>query len=392
MADPVVARALAKAVIEGGGEAALRRLADNGGTPGSGLVLRVALAPALSDLTRESEVVKTALLYADTVELVSPTAAMLFVTKNLRHMTEDERLTMMGPVAAILGNDQVAAVVPQLRQLLNARHLSGAALQQQRNLRRGFREQWESVSAMGEQMWRDAGGEQLDIAWEAGLLRFALIDDAVRDLDALVDHFVEDLRGAIEGTQQYPLLDDSTGSLVASAVAEGTWTIPELTTRRVAEASLATGLVGQLPAYPNASMEGVLEARAELHDHLPPFRRAVAHLDAAANDPFAQGFNDGIRDVYLKEVEPAFSDLRDELRRVEGRLLGTALTTAPAPAVTSLLSFGHLDPVLAGGITATSWVGAAGATLLSQRGGRRRAAQRNPFYLLYGANEHWQSD
>ncbi|MBJ7595913.1 MAG: hypothetical protein JF886_13850 [Candidatus Dormibacteraeota bacterium] len=392
MADPTLASALAKLVVEGGaGDAALRMMkAKRKGQPSDpGLMLRVAVAPDSFDLARETEITKTALLYGDTVELVSPTAAMLFVVRNLQSMTADERLTMSGPISALLGQADASTALPELRSLLRARHMSGRALVQQRKLQRGFDERWDEISAVGDRLWTEAGGRELDVAWDAGLLSFGLVQEAVADYDRLVDHFVDGLREAVQGTRAYPLFDDASGSLVSTAIAEGAWRIPELTARRVSEATMATGLVGNLPAYPTASMRGVIEAREALGEHLPAFRRAVTQLDAVANDPLDESFNDAIRDVYLKEVEPAFADIRTELARVEGSLLGAVGSTAPAPVIATALSFGHLDARVAAGLSAASWAVLAGARMLSERGGRLRSAKRHPFYLLYGANEHW---
>lgn len=391
MVDTNLASALAKIVVQGGGEAALRRLNTKKGQnrADAGLVLRVAVAPGAHDLSRESEITKTALLYGDSVELVSPTAAMLFAVRSLRTMTASERLTMSEPILTLLGDGAAGAIVAQLRAVLQARHLSGSALTRQKKLQRGFDERWEEISAVGDQLWLEGGGGELDVAWDAGLLKFGLVEEAVSDYDGLVDHFVESLRASVQGTHEYPLFDDSSGSLVSTALAEGVWHIPDLTAKRLAETTMATGLVGQLPAYPMASMRGILEARDALGEHLPTFRRSVTRLDAVANDPFDESFNDLILDVYRKEVEPAFEDIRNELGRVEGSLLTTVASSAPAPIVTSALSFGHLDPRAAAGLTAASWAVVAGAKLLSERGARQKAGKRHPFYLLYGANELW---
>lgn len=391
MVDPKLASALAKIVVEGGGGAALRRLSSKRPPTGAdaGLVLRVAVAPGAHNLSRECEIAKTALLYGDSVELVSPTAAMLFAVRSLRDMTASERLTVSEPIFALLGSGGTNPVVAQLRTVLEARHLSGRALVQQKALRRGFDERWEEISAVGDQLWTEAGGAELDVASDAGLLRFGLVEEAVSDYDRLVDQFVDGLRVSVQGTHEYPLFDDASGSLVSAALAEGVWQIPELTAKRIAETTMATGLVGHLPAYPRASMHGILEARDALGEHLSSFRRSVTKLDAVANDPFDDSFSDLIHDVYLKEVDPAFTDIRNELQRVQGSLLATVTSSAPAPMVTSALSFGHLDPRAAAGLTAASWAVVAGARLLSERGSRDKAAKRHPFYLLYGANELW---
>jgi hypothetical protein len=382
MTDPNTARAIAKAVVEGCGDAALRRL-DAGArrrSPTGSLLLRVAVAPQGADLSRECEIAKTALLYGDSVELVSPAAAMLFVVKSLRRLSPDERLTLFGPISSVLGKDQ-SETLEQLRALFHLPHPSGRSLIVKRKLQREFDEQWEELSSVGDQLWRDAGGSELDVAWEAGLLRFGMVREAVADFDHLADDFVADLHRTVEGTSEYPLFDDASGGLVGAALAAGAWSIPDLTSARVAEATLATGLVGQLPAYPKASMKGVIEARDALKDSLPGFRRAVRHLDAAASDPFDETFGDRVHDAYSKEVEPAFSDIRLELRRVEGSLLGVVANASPAPIVTSVVSFGHL--------ALGSWSIVAGSKMLADRGSRVKAAKQNAFYLLYGANEYW---
>jgi len=387
------ARAVASAVLKGSGRESVLHAANPAASGDASLfTVQAAVFPEALSLRREVEITRAALLYADRVRLVSPSAAMLFVLKDLQQLPREGQMTVLELALPIL-NPSIGPMVRQLRGLLNQRHLAGQALLLRERLRRELSQQWEPLAQAGRRLWVDGGGRELDEAIQAGVLSIGLVAEAVEGADAIPDAFVDELAMAVKDKTATPLFDDGTSVLVREMIEANRFSLPELSARRAAKAGIASGLVGQLPTFPTSTMAQVLEVREELAKSVAPFRKAVARLaERVESRAYEADFPEEVVDLYRDEVAPAFVEIESELKR--GRVaeaLGTAASGAPAPIVSYVVStVTHLPASVAAALIVGSWTAAAGATWFQRHSGREDHARQNGFYLLYGANEAWR--
>lgn len=393
------AAAIASAMVRSGGRRAIERASQRAPAASKAdLVVQAAVHPS-GELTlrREVEVTRSALLYADHVRLISANAAMLFVIKDLDLLSVDDRLTAFEQMIPVLQPELLGKMllgkVREMRTLLGKRRLANQELLARERLRREFEQQWEKVCEEGKRQWHEAGGEELDKAYNAGLLSFALVAEAVDDMGSVIDGFVAELSHAMTQASAAPLFDDQTGDLIRLGIAGNQFTVPELAQRKAVKAGIASGLVGRLPAFPAAAMEQVVEARAELSNQIPGFRQVVACLAGRVEShAYDVEFPEEVADLYREEVEPAFQEIEGQLTK--GRvleMLQTGMTTGTAPVITYIVSTTTgLPSAAVAALTGTSMVGATAISWLRQRSERDAAARRNGFYLLYGANQAWE--
>jgi hypothetical protein len=165
--------------------------------------------------------------------------------------------------------------------------------------------------------------------------------------------------------------------------------------RRVAEGLLTAGLLGSLPAFPDAEMDVVLDVRGHLRRARSAFRSAMV---AGARDIDA-GLRAGedaqtlIADVRRRDVDPALAWLDAELvelgvadtllRAVDTGTVTAASISIGAASVAGAL--GDLGAAVAGALASPAIVAAAGREIAHRRR-RRRELQATPYWLLREAD------
>jgi hypothetical protein len=102
--------------------------------------------------------------------------------------------------------------------------------------------------------------------------------DFQKSPSGIVDAYQNKIADYLSDPTTYPLFDDDTGRLVRAGREAGIFVVPAAAERRATEVGLAPGLIGELPAFPNAEMDRILEARVSLEPHVTRFRRAVNEL------------------------------------------------------------------------------------------------------------------
>jgi hypothetical protein len=194
------------------------------------------------------------------------------------------------------------------------------------------------------------------------------------------------------------MFDDGTGDLVSSLIAEGR--ITDARTSRGNEVGAAGRLIGQLEAFPSASMDVVLDVRERLKAPLFRFRAALAHASREIESPAwrTEEFAREVEDPYHREVAPALAELEEAmndlgahatLRRVASDAEALKPVAYLAISAAAGVGLAHL-PELVLGAAPLAGAGAAAARAAGERSGARRAAKGNGFYFLYEANRQLQ--
>lgn len=381
-----------------------------------GLKLVVATSPVDADgkrlLEHDLQMVRAALLYADTVELVSPVTNLIAGVAQLHAggagafidlllSLDDEVLNYLGfdgDVAEIresLTRYRTVASMPrsQRRALLGKEYGSlqdvRAELDRMLAADDGPRQQLEAIL-------EESGAAELAEAIESDALmvNWEAFGDA-SDTDQMVDQFAAFLGTLLESADAHVLLDEHMSGMARSMIAEGLATPPDLTLTRAARSRVGVGLVESLPAFPNATVTSILEVRHDLAAPLAAYRGGVSRIsDRLRAGPFDRALSSEVDDIWRDEVAPAVENLRNDLSKT--RLMREALhsvpTDAAAMAVGTGLFFGvqsmdRFDDLVAAGFGATPVLGRAVMSAVKDAAGRREAARRHEFFYLLELNE-----
>jgi hypothetical protein len=235
------------------------------------------------DLGHELDLVKTGLLYADRVELVSAGASMVYGFVALGEVPPKERLGLLREHAPANAGYRLTEEQLEKMDLL----MGGGSRRQRRSLSKRQRaETRRHLQAVADEVWRQFVREAeerfkaynargLEDALGSGLLELHTfgsntvegmlsmvkegfrVDTAVEDI---LREYVDKASIAMEG-DGYPLFDDLIGRMVGEAVRDGLIAPPPSAVHRGRHGGLSGDLLGRLPLFEEASVADILDVR-----------------------------------------------------------------------------------------------------------------------------------
>lgn len=299
----------------------------------------------------EVELVKAALLYADTVEVLSlGNQAIREVNKfasgdassmwALLGSLDDDTLRYLSPD---LDLDQFRQLMPIMsamdpEALRNLAHLSPemAELEQfAAVLDEGHNQANSSMDEMrriAEQMRIDSGVAELESVLDWRLVRFNDNVTIGEDSDAVIASFVGELKRYLRDPTKFVLLDTTIASLAQSLIDEGHVRLPARALGNAGEAVLGTGFLARLPAFTSIPLDEVLDLRRDLDEPLGRYRRKVSRLRGdLRTGPFDQHIEAEVDAIWRNEVDPAIVEIRQAMATTAsfGRFCVASVGTCP---------------------------------------------------------------
>jgi hypothetical protein len=379
-------------------------------------------------LQREVDLAKAALLYADEVEMVSVSVAMI---DGLREVTQGEYgfVDLLSQVDAetlayLGGGDLPDDWHRQLDLLMSldpahVRSLNPAAAAQVAELQDQFREMSRSTQADMQGVLEGTGSAELVPAIRAGVLRVAdlsgvnpaatvrppgLGGDPGEPLDAMMWTWMDTLVQRLNNPKVHLLFDDTVGRLVQSMLDAGMIEASDANLRLTAQAALGSGFVSRLPAFPQARMDELLDLRGDLRSPLRRYRAAVGRFSRQIPHQVGASMSFEVQEMWNSEVVPELTNLTETLAEH-----GLVRELARAVQATDIRSFGvwtagtylALDQgtdqstlmagVASAAVVAGPRVGQALINSYRERASAHQVARRNDWYYLYQANERLEA-
>lgn len=354
--------------------------------------LRVALCTFPSRATTADEqLVKAAILYADEVVLYSPVASMLGQLAAVVHGTPQELVSFFASAALAADSVDGSRLGSVAGQLSTLRDAADVALADPLASLKLAEIQGQFQATLEEQL-TEVGIDRLMPALEAGLVRLDPLYDELNAGDDFADVYLERLTSVLSDRQSYPLFDSKVADLVKSAVDAGAIESSEAGRARARQAGLANAFLDRLPTFPNATLDEVIDVRADLKDPLVRFRGAlVAAACDVTPEAFDSAFDEAAHEVWVAKVAPALLEIQElvEERRLVSQFASKVIGGGSmAGAVTGLFigSLGDLPidkPVMA---VVTAMAG-AGAEIVRGRDALQKEIASKPFYLLHRTEE-----
>jgi hypothetical protein len=381
--------------------------------------MTVAAHPGVGvSLVPELDLVKAALLYGDTVRLLSPVTTMLLRVERLPDLPVRRLLELVRRLAPVImdpaESEALMHGLPQLDELLRASERRGPGTQALRVLlNQQLRPLGQTLANGVEEITAGAGLDQLERARAEGLVTIDSADPG-GDIDLLVhcvtaaklaesdrrpdeaytdrivERFVETLAACLFSDNGYLIFDEPVASLAEAAIREGLFSPAPGPAGRSAQAMAASAMMARLPTFPGASVDEVLDVRRELDPALARFRAAMVRVSRSfTSEAWERSFEDELRDAWVGTVLPAITDIEDAIHQN-----GSILSMAAGVAGTLNAAFPGLAIVgtgVAAHAAAVQFVGGAiagVAPLLTALQTRRAAIQEigmQPFYFLYAA-------
>lgn len=367
-------------------------------------------------MREDVSLVRSAILYADHVELVSPTAAMLGSVAALASgdeeqllqfflSLEDETLAHLNGGAPMPDNwrevlQVMTALTPGQWDVLQAQ--TGAAIPSEvresgGDIQAQLTDTLAGLRTVADGMMRTSGLDELVPAIEAGLVSLSPAGTDSGNTDEMVQAYVEILRRHLRDPRVHLMFDEQAASLVGSLIDEEVVRPSRLAVMNAGQAAIGSGMIARLPAFPDTRLDELLDLRSDLDDPLARYRRAVSqmavHLRVRAFDPEMPAELDGI---WRTEVDPALRDMREALTEhglvkevarsmaTDARNFVTAVTGASVSVGLSTLSdLNALVPVVMGAAPPATAVLQHVAKARVNQNEARRMARTHDLYYLY---------
>lgn len=378
--------------------------------------MRLAIATSPQDtsglsLAHDVQLVRAAILYADEVELLSPAAEMIGSLAPLAG--GDDRvvleffLSLDDATIGLLGGE---GLPPNWRELLRmfvsldaraSSTLGGLvdfdSAQDVAEQRQGLDRVFDELRGVTAGILDSSGIAELVPAIQHGLLRLTPVARAGDSTDQMIERYTAKLTGLLRNPRVHLLVDEMMGSIARGLLDEGHVEASAVTLRKAGTAAVGSGLIARLPAFDQVPMDELLDLRGDLTVPLARYRQSTSELATRliASPLDALEVSADVDDLYVLEVEPALSDLREAMAE---HGLVREVVKALATDVRSVISGTAGSAVVLGAASVTGLSGlvaaipAAGAAALGvaqpvaqaavlRRAGKAEAERHGLFYL-----------
>lgn len=285
-----------------------------------GFDFTIAIVPNNTSLEREMNYIKSALLYADKVTLISPLAYMFdrLTDKGngFNERTVIKLVEQILPLAKL--NDTVFyeesyPVIKEFSNIINSKKYKSIPyvkkLEIQRQLRKFTMETCEVMfSLVGEKH-----GSELQTLINKGQVKIEKFNHSLDDLDLCVKDYCELLAKSIHTS--YPLFDAQSNDLMKAAVDSRIINLSSIDKQKIAHASLTDNYIQKLPPFSEASMDELIDIKNELSKPLTRFRsKMLEYSESIQTMPWDADFENECDILYNKEIVPALLEIEEKIK------------------------------------------------------------------------------
>ncbi|MFD4402442.1 hypothetical protein ACFWPH_06710 [Nocardia sp. NPDC058499] len=285
--------------------------------------MTVAVAPLESPrVDGELRLCRSALLYADTVTLISPKVSLLQTMAGYRQTRDIEYMRLAAKAAPTYAPEYTDMLREKVAEIdATSRADRRAQRKEIQQIFDWFRPVKDLLASNAQKSLADFKYDELELAIDAGFL----VVEPMESVD--IDTFGAQRRSQSEITpfeyigrvtrtltsgESYPLFDQVTGDLVRKAVQAGILAPVPTARRRGRDAALANGFFDSLQHFKHATIDEILDIRTELRKPLGSFRQGVQDIskdiDLAPEDP---EFAYAIEDAWSSKVAPALDEIEE---------------------------------------------------------------------------------
>lgn len=343
----------------------------------------IAVASNAISIEQDMTFLKAALLYSDTITLVSSVVSTYFkLTNEVNDKNEKTLFNLVKKVLPLCERanpsycDSKKETINQFERLINSKQYNSLPLKEKYRIRKALYEFRNGIRKTIEQDLGETNCNSLKKLIDLKKVKLHNFQTAIYDDNAYAMEFYDILKGYVCDTKTFPLFDDISNGLIKSAIKEGVIALNSANGFEVKHANLTSKLLIALPSFEFATVDEILDIRKELETPLIRFRSKLLSYDSEIQSmPWDDEFQFECIKLYQQEVAPAVLEI-DELTKESsfiknlgysfltnesavknaGELVISIAMWGAITAFTDVLSSGQI-PLVAGGAYAVSKVG-----------------------------------
>ena len=353
-----------------------------------------------SGLLHDSQLIKSALLFADKVELCSPFSSILNRFESFSNVMNSapftKKIRSMIEMVQIFGQDQqYIDRMEFLLELASKKHPRPKEIVMIKKMEREFEEDWRKFELVNYNM---PGGMHISALLKiskSGCLDFHRFPSGLIKADngEAFAEFTQLIQKTLSSPSTYPLFDDQTGKFVTSEILKGTYPVSSIAASRSKQSGLASKLFENLPQFELASVDEILDIRKDLQVYLDRFRSAILkYSEGIVSAQWDAGFSFEAEQVFLKDVAPIIKDIEEQtasnkyLKMLTRRYADKPLNFAYPALSVALTRLSNFPDIL----TALSGLAPIGANILDVFNEWRKNAlsiSQNQLFFYYALNK-----
>lgn len=372
-----------------------------------GFDFTIAVQPEVTSINKELQYIKSVLLYADRIILISPMAYMYTQLYTGEAAFDEKRILKLLKFILPICEEQEPEtyrdgmnIMGQLSKLLDSKQYKTIPLAQRigfRNELKRFMQEIDGtfLAIMGESQTMD-----LNRLITSGKLILQKFEHSLADVDGCVSEYFGYLMKSVKTS--LPLFDEASNELMRTAVKSKIINLSESEKRKITHAGVSDNLLQRLPSFDVASVDEILDIRKELNHALVRFRsKVIAYSENIQALPWDDDFEHECSTLYYQEIAPAVLEI-DELTKENGFLKnlvgkvaddgkflksagGLVIGVAAAGVIPSLAQAISTDTAMlaAGGAWATTKIAAA----YKEYQEKKREIAKKDLYFYYKAGK-----
>ncbi|MDR7856109.1 hypothetical protein [Tissierella sp.] len=283
-----------------------------------GFNFTIAVAPNDSfKLEREMRYMKTALLYADEITLISPVVHTFFELTNKKYVNNERKgLILLDKIASLIKlcdyseYQHYSEVIEPMKDKINSKQYKHAPYY----LKFQFMQTLITLSKNIDVKLREYLGNDScnDIAYLMNnkIIKLETFESNLDDIDQYVFEYFSKLGNHLSNS--YALFDEESNNLMSAAISDGIINMSKIAKYKTTQASLTENLFLKLPSFEFAQIDEILDIRKELEKSLIRFRSKTSEYSKNIQTlPWDKDFEDECYILYNKEIVPSILEIQE---------------------------------------------------------------------------------
>jgi len=286
----------------------------------------IAIAPNTTSIERDMLYIKSALLYADTITLISPMASTYFdLTNEADRKNEKTIISLMDKVLPFckISNPvyckEIEPTLAQFKNLVFSKKYKAVPMKMKLPLIKAIKTFGNEIAEKTTELLGSGDCAELVSLVKSGRVKLYSFQSEFAD-DAYIREFYLSLKRALKNLNTFPLFDDQSNDLIKAAINDNLIVLNDVNRFNAAHAGMTNNLLVSLPSFEYATVDEILDIRKELENPLVRFRsKALSYSDNIQSMPWDETFRHECVKLYQKEVAPAVLEI-EELTKESGFL------------------------------------------------------------------------
>lgn len=372
----------------------------------------IALVPNDLSLEQEMNYIKSALLYADKVTLISPIAYVFHQFTNSQNgINEKSAIKLFFQTLPLIKSTDPASynefypTLNQLSQLVNGKQYKSVPFVQRMEIKKQLKDFTLQVSESMFSLVGKSNAKELKSLIQHGQVKIERFNNSIADTDLCIKEYFTKLTKALSSS--YPLFDEQSNDIMKTAVENRIVNISQTDKRKIVHAGLTDNYIQRLPSFSEATIDELIDIKSELSKPLTRFRsKMLCYSDSLQSMPWDKDFEAECELLYDKEVAPALLEIEESTKDISfvknlGRKFftdeglwkstgGLVVSVAAGGVISSFNNVLSADQAMiaAGGAYVASRV----ANAYSEYKDQKKEVERKDMYFYYQAGKRLEDN